>query len=171
MADPKIILERTYNVPLRRGFMTAPYYRRTKKAMNVLKEFLRKHMKSENISIGASINIHMWKNGITNPPHHVSIEVTKDDTGKVVAELLGTKAKKKDEKPKKGKKVEAKAPAEKKADKIVDAEIIGEEKESAEPKPAKKAEPKKVAEPSKKTTPAQKPEPKKTAPKKPAKTK
>ncbi len=122
MAEGKVI-ERTYNVPLRKGFMTAPKYRRAKKAMNTLKEFLVKHMKSENLFIGHHINQAIWKNGIKNPPHHIKIDVKKDETGKVFAEMSGVKL----EVPKKAEdkksKKEAKAP--------VDAKEMKEKIEAA----------------------------------------
>lgn len=87
--EPKIILERTYNVPLRKGFQKAPKYRRTKKAINVLRKFLSKNMKSDNVKIGKYINLELWKDGIKNPPHHVKVNVTKDSEGVVRAELVG----------------------------------------------------------------------------------
>ena len=46
------ILERTYNVPLRKEFLKVPKYKRAKKAVTALKQFLVKHMKSDNIKIG-----------------------------------------------------------------------------------------------------------------------
>lgn len=100
--ETKIIVERTYNVPLRKGFQKAPKYRRAKKAINVLREFLSKHMKSDNVKIGKYINLELWERGIKNPPHHVKINVTKDSEGGVKAELVGSPVKeKKIEAPKK----------------------------------------------------------------------
>ncbi|MEK6938664.1 MAG: 50S ribosomal protein L31e [Nanoarchaeota archaeon] len=93
MADKvdKIILERTYNVPLRKGYQKAPNWKRTNKAVNTLKEFLIRHMKSENVKIGKELNDKLWLHGIKNPPHHVKITVTKYEKGLVKAELFGAK--------------------------------------------------------------------------------
>jgi len=85
----KIILERNYNVPLRKGWLKAPKYRRAKKAVNTLKEFLAKHMKSNDVKLGMYVNEHIWKDGIKSPPHHVKVHVTKDEEGVVKAELEG----------------------------------------------------------------------------------
>ena len=85
-------LERTYNVPLRREYLKAPNWKRTTKAVIALREFLQRHMKSENVIIGNSINLVLWKHGIKNPPHHVKVTATKDDKGVVRAELFGVKA-------------------------------------------------------------------------------
>jgi|SaaInlV_200m_DNA_2_1039689.scaffolds.fasta_scaffold00001_198 large subunit ribosomal protein L31e len=72
-------LERLYTVPLRRGFLKTSKYKRSKKAVKVLKEFIAKHMKSDNINIGADVNELIWKNGIKNPPPRVKILATKED--------------------------------------------------------------------------------------------
>jgi len=85
----KIVLERTYNVPLRKEYLKAPNWKRTPKAVRALRSFLIKHMKSEDIRIGKYANAELWKHGIKNPPHHIKVQVTKDSEGVVVAELVG----------------------------------------------------------------------------------
>ncbi len=89
--EPKVVLERTYNVPLRKGFQKAPDYKRAKKATVVLREFIKRHMKAslEDIRIGKYLNNKIWERGIKNPPHHVKIDVVKFDDGIVKAELVG----------------------------------------------------------------------------------
>lgn len=82
-------LERTYNVPLRKGFQNTPRHKRAKKAMTVLKEFLQKHMKADEVKIGQLLNKKIWENGIKNPPHHVEVKAVKRDDGVVEAELEG----------------------------------------------------------------------------------
>ncbi|HIH42832.1 TPA: 50S ribosomal protein L31e [Candidatus Woesearchaeota archaeon] len=85
------ILERVYNVPLRNGYMKAPMYRRTKKAVNTLRTFVAKNMKvsEKKVKLGKYVNLEMWKHGIKNPPHHIKVNVKKDDEGNVFAELVG----------------------------------------------------------------------------------
>src|SRR3989338_3187591 len=99
---PKTVLERVYIVPLRREFQKVPSYKRAKKAVKALREFIAKHMKSENVIIGKYANQLLWKNGIKNPPHHVKVTAVKDEKGKVTAELaeLSPKAKRELEKDK-----------------------------------------------------------------------
>ena len=90
MADkkqPKQVLERTYNIPLRREWLKAPMYKRAKKAVLATKQFLVRHMKSEDIRLSNDLNHHLWERGIKNPPHHVAVIARKDDQGKVVATL------------------------------------------------------------------------------------
>jgi len=52
-------IERTYNVPLRKEWLKAPMYRRSKKAVTALTEFAAKHMKTdiENVKIGKQVNL------------------------------------------------------------------------------------------------------------------
>ena len=102
--EPKMELEREYNVPLRKGWLKSPKYKRAKKAVKTLREFLQKHMKSENVKIGKYANLDIWKKGIKNPPHHIKVNVTKDSEGKVMAEIVGAPEEKPKEEKKKGKK-------------------------------------------------------------------
>ena len=84
-------IERTYTIPLRKEFRKVANWKQTKKAVSAVKVFLKKHMKSENVKLGASVNEKLWKHGIKNPPHHIKVTVTKDDKGEVKAELFGVK--------------------------------------------------------------------------------
>ena len=93
-------LERTYIVPLRKEIMKVPKYKRAKKAVKALREFLSKHMKSDNIKIGRHLNLFIWQNGIKNPPTKIRIHAKKYDDGLVRTELEG----KTFEEPKKEKK-------------------------------------------------------------------
>ncbi len=81
------MLEREYNVPLRREFLKAPRYKRTNRAVSALRSFISKHMKSTDVSLGKQLNEHLWQNGIKNPPHKVTVKAMKDDSGKVTVEL------------------------------------------------------------------------------------
>ena len=85
---PKTVLERVYNVPLRREYQKAPNWRRTPKAVRALRQFISKHMKSDQVLIGRYVNLHLWKNGIKNPPHHIKVNAIKDEKGAVKVELV-----------------------------------------------------------------------------------
>ena len=97
-------IERTYNVPLRREYLKVANWKRTKKAVSALRQFLAKHMKSEEVKLGKELNEHLWKHGIKNPPHHVKVNVSKDEKGVVKAELFGVKKKEVKEEKKETKK-------------------------------------------------------------------
>ncbi len=86
------MIERVYNVPLRKGFIQTARYKKTKKAVSTLKEFLVRHLKQKDpkkILIGKVLNEELWKHGIKNPPRMVKITVIKEDDGTVKAELYG----------------------------------------------------------------------------------
>lgn len=132
MAKKEIkVTERVYNVPLRKEFMKVPRWRKTKKAVTAMREFLVKHMKSENVKLSKEVNEYIWKHGIKNPPHHVKVTVTKDEEGVVKAELFDTKVPKKKEAKKEAKKEEKVEVKKSKEEVKVDSE---------KEKPAKKAE-------------------------------
>jgi|TARA_B100001971_G_C18093336_1_gene484719 large subunit ribosomal protein L31e len=94
---PKKVLERTYNIPLRKEFRKVAKWRRAEKAVTALRKFIVKHMKSDNVIINRYVNQLLWKNGIKNPPHHVKVNASKDEKGKVSVELVELSAKAKRE--------------------------------------------------------------------------
>ena len=83
----KTILERIYSIPLRRETLKVPPFRKANKAVKTVKQFISKHMKSENVVIGKYLNLKIWHHGAKNPPHHVKVNAAKDDKGKVFVEL------------------------------------------------------------------------------------
>ncbi|MEM0231457.1 MAG: 50S ribosomal protein L31e [Candidatus Woesearchaeota archaeon] len=105
MAEEKE-LERTYNIPLRRNWLKVPMYKRSKKAIAAIREFIARHMKVEDdkIKLGRFLNEQVWTNGIRNPPHHVKVIASKDKDGIVKVEIVGAPSEKKEEKSKKEKK-------------------------------------------------------------------
>jgi len=82
-------LERTYVIPLRKQVMKSPNYKRAKKATTTVRNFLEKHMKSDDVKIGQMINREIWKRGIKSPPGKIKVIAIKDDKGVVKAELFG----------------------------------------------------------------------------------
>lgn len=93
MAKQEKLLERTYTIPLRREFLKVAKWKRSNKAVRAAKQFLQRHMKSENVRLGMSINELLWSQGNKNPPPRVKVIATKDEKGLVKAELFGFKTK------------------------------------------------------------------------------
>jgi large subunit ribosomal protein L31e len=79
-------LERVYTVPLGRAWI-AQGYRRAEKAITVLKDFTRRHMKSTEIIIDPSVNEAIWARGISNPPRKIRVKMTRDDDGVVTVTM------------------------------------------------------------------------------------
>ncbi len=82
-------IKRDYTIPLRRGYANTPRYKRTHKAVRVLKEFLIQHFKTEDIKIGKHLNEFIWRHGIKNPPPRVKVTAVVDKDGVVKVELQG----------------------------------------------------------------------------------
>ncbi len=132
----KVVLEREYIIPLRKEFQKAPKYKRAKKTIKALKEFLAKHMKSDNIKIGKYLNLKVWEHGIKNPPHKLKVKVEKYDDNLVKAELVGAPV----EKPKEEKKKITPKKQEKPEKKEEKAEEKKEKEERIKPKKEKPEE-------------------------------
>ena len=163
---PKVVLEREYNVPLRREFQKSPNWKKTKKAVKALKEFLQKHMKSDDVKLGRYLNEELWKHGMKNPPHHVKVIAKKEDNGVVTAELEGApvKEEEKGKEPVKGEekkeeKAEAVKAEEKKAAPEAKEKVVVEKEKEPEPKKEEKVvEEKPKEKPAEPKKPQQKPE-------------
>jgi len=71
---------RVYTVPLRYSVYSPRTYR-ARKAMNIIKNFLERHLKtsSDKIKIGQSLNEAVWSRGMQKPPSKIKIEVFKED--------------------------------------------------------------------------------------------
>jgi large subunit ribosomal protein L31e len=76
-------LTRVYTINLGRAWIT-PQHKRTDRVINMIKEFAKKHMKSEEIKIDQDLNRQIWKRGKTNPPRKVRVKMVKDDNGIVI---------------------------------------------------------------------------------------
>lgn len=88
--------ERIYTVPLKEAW-NAQRYRRSEKAMMVLKAFAKRHMKAKDVAVDNAVNETIWARGIKNPPHKIRVKMTKDDEGKVtitMAEVVSEAEKK-----------------------------------------------------------------------------
>ena len=112
-------VERTLTINLRKEIMKVPDYKRAKKAVTAIREFLQRHMKAEakDVKIGKYLNLKIWEHGIKKPVHKVTVVAKKDDKGIVTAELPNIPVKKQNEKRLKAKekqgKKEAKTPEQK----------------------------------------------------------
>lgn len=81
--------ERIYTVPLKEAWQ-AQRYRRSEKAVMVLKAFAVRHMKAKDVSVDTSVNEVIWARGIKSPPHKIRVKMTKDDEGNVTITMAET---------------------------------------------------------------------------------
>ncbi|MGQ4914860.1 MAG: 50S ribosomal protein L31e [Candidatus Asgardarchaeia archaeon] len=78
--EVKIIVDRIYTVPLS-DVIYVPHYKRAKKAISILRKFVTRHMKPDELIIDPKVNEYIWKNGIKRPPRRIRIRATKDTEG------------------------------------------------------------------------------------------
>jgi large subunit ribosomal protein L31e len=57
--NEEIVEERIYTIPLSKAW-SSPKKRRTPRAIRVLKDFIRKHMKPETLLISTEVNEFLW---------------------------------------------------------------------------------------------------------------
>ena len=81
-SEPKIELEREYIVPLRREFHKAKNYKKARRAVIALKQFIAKHMHVEDrdlrkVKLDMYLNEELWHRGIKNPIHKVKVKAVK----------------------------------------------------------------------------------------------
>lgn len=155
-------LERIYTINLGKVLLS-PNNQRAKRAINMIREFATKHMKSENIKIEEEVSHLVWARGIRHPPRKIRVKITKDDGNVIVSKYQeektveetskksdkksNSKSKKEDKKSEgKPKKVEEKKSEE--TPKKVEEKKTEEKKVEEKPK---KVEEKKVEEKPKKT--------------------
>ena len=85
--------EKVFTINLRKEALSAPRTRKSHRSSFIVREYLRKHMKADNIKIGASINKEIWARSIQNPPKKIKIKAIKvkddDDNDVVKAEMWG----------------------------------------------------------------------------------
>lgn len=78
-------LERIYTVPL--GKVWTWRRKRAARAVRVLRDFMKRHMKSDEIVIGNDVNEEIWRRGIQKPPRRIRVKAERDSEGKVTVSL------------------------------------------------------------------------------------
>ncbi len=76
--EEEIIDERIYTVPLRKAYWTGSRLRRSNKAVRILRQFVERHMKPEELVIQPEVNERIWSRGIQKPPRRIRIRATKN---------------------------------------------------------------------------------------------
>lgn len=76
-------IERVYTINLGKVLLS-PNNQRAKRAINMIREFAVRHMKSEDIKIEEDVSHLVWARGIRHPPRKIRVKLTKDDDGTVL---------------------------------------------------------------------------------------
>ena len=78
--------EQIYIIPLR-DVQHTPRWERGKRAMKAIRDYLARHMKSEDIKLAQNINEAVWERGSHKPPSRIRVRAMKFEDGQVEAEL------------------------------------------------------------------------------------
>ena len=142
-------LERVYTIPLGKVLLSANTHRAVR-AINMIKEFARHHMKTYNVKIDEEISHIIWARGVRRPPRKIRVKMTKTEDGFILVssyqdEVESVQEPEKISTPKVTEKIEAE-----KDEQIVEVDVgqkIDEDKSVIEEKPKAKAAPKKEEKP------------------------
>ena len=139
-------LERVYTINLGKVLLSQSQHRAVR-AINMIREFARHHMKVEEIKIEEELAHQIWSKGVRNPPRKIRVRMSKTDEGYVLVSQYDEE-------------IESKATAEKETKKNEDkikeapaAEEPAKEEAPAAEEPAKEEAPA-AEEPAKEEAPA-----------------
>jgi len=96
----EIVEERFYTIPLGKAWIVPPN-KRAPKAIRIIRDFIRRHMKLEarvegeeedetelkRVIISNEVNEKIWSRGIENPPRKIRVRAAKDKDGNVTVYL------------------------------------------------------------------------------------
>ena len=100
-------LERVYTINLGKVLLSQPQHRAVR-AINMIREFARHHMKVEEIKIEEELAHQVWARGVRRPPRKIRVRMTKTDDGYILVSQYDEEAESKVTPEKDTKKVEDK---------------------------------------------------------------
>ena len=159
-------LERVYTIPLGKVLLSQSQHRAVR-AINMIREFARKHMKTQEIKIDEEVAHLIWSKGVRSPPRKIRVKMVKTDDGYILVTNYQDDVESNEKDSKKSPEIEQKVePQIDDADAIeVTEETLKEETKAEKPKESKskpKAEKPKESKPKPK---AEKPKQSKPKPK------
>jgi large subunit ribosomal protein L31e len=86
MATIEETTTRVYTINLGKAWIT-PEHKRTDRVVNMIREFAKKHMKSNEIKLDQDLNRQLWSRGKTKPPRKVRVKMVKEEGGAVTVSL------------------------------------------------------------------------------------
>jgi len=79
----EIVDEKFYTINLRDAWK-APRIKRAPKAVRIVKDFVKRRMKVDDVKISNAVNQEIWKRSIKEPPRKIKIRAVKDKEGQVI---------------------------------------------------------------------------------------
>ena len=71
-------MERIYTIPLR-DVKRVPRTKRSPRAMRYIREFIEKHMKTDDVIIDQSVNEKIWERGREKIPSKIKVRAVEED--------------------------------------------------------------------------------------------
>ena len=98
-------LERVYTINLGKVLLSQSQHRAVR-AINMIREFARHHMKVETIKIEEELAHQIWARGVRNPPRKIRVRMSKTEEGYVLVSQYDEEVEPPKETPKVEEKVE-----------------------------------------------------------------
>lgn len=80
----EVVEEKIYTIPLRHVWVVTPRGRRAPRAVRDVRNFVARHMKSDEVAVSDEVNSEIWKRSINKPPRKITVRAAKDKEGKVI---------------------------------------------------------------------------------------
>jgi len=142
-------VDRVYTIPLGKVLLS-PHNQRSKRAINMIKEFARHHMKTEQIKIDQDVSHQVWARGIRHPPRKIRVRMSKDEDGNILVSKYEEDLKEKEKEKEKTKSKEKTQPTKPEPSKVEPVKEKEEIKEKPKTEVTKKSEKTKEKKPEKK---------------------
>jgi large subunit ribosomal protein L31e len=84
--EEDIVEERIYTIPLGKVWIS-PRKKRVPKAVRLVKKFILRHMKPEDLIISNEVNEKLWSRGIEKPPRKMRVRAVRNQEGTVTLYL------------------------------------------------------------------------------------
>ena len=89
--EERPVEERVYVIPLGETRISRRK-KRAPRAIRLIKEFAKRHMKAEDVKIAPELNEYIWSRGIEKPPRRVKVRMEKYEDGLVKVYLAEERA-------------------------------------------------------------------------------
>jgi large subunit ribosomal protein L31e len=80
----EVVEEKIYTIPLRHVWAVTPRGKRAPRAVRDVRNYVARHMKSDEVAVSNEINSQIWGRSINKPPRKVTVRAVKDKEGKVI---------------------------------------------------------------------------------------
>jgi large subunit ribosomal protein L31e len=80
-------MERVYIIPLKE-VKNVPRTKRAPRAVRYVRDFIKKHMKADDIKIDDTVNKKIWERGIEKIPPKIKVKAIEEEDGSVSVTLV-----------------------------------------------------------------------------------